>query len=268
MGAISGVDNQFIVDAGSTVALTASVDNPRRSMGAHTFRWAGASQDGANEELLTKATVRVPADAEDGDTIDVSVTPSTTFRGFPPLSRYSFWWAPTGSRPPRVSPSTPATSSTRFSSTGSRRFQNPRDGSTVTLRGVATDPDGGSLITSWVLREAESDLTFSEVGFLDTDRDGTPETSYDLNGDGDNTDTRVDADAALQQAVEDWLSFDDTDANAAAKGLAALAAVTAFGRIAPNLQEPEEPLVELDGAFTTAVSFEVPDLKSTVPLGN
>ena len=35
-------------------------------------------------------------------------------------------------------------------------FQNPRDGSTVTLRGVATDADGDSLITSWVLREAKS----------------------------------------------------------------------------------------------------------------
>ena len=266
VGAISGVDNQFIVDAGSTVALTASVDNPRRSMGAHTFRWAGASQDGANEELLTKATVRVPADAEDGDTIDVSVT---AINNVSRLSTTVEIQLLVGTNRQPTAQGVPVNSGDIFNTLFVHRvtdgFQNPRDGSTVTLRGVATDPDGGSLITSWVLREAESDLTFSEVGFLDTDRDGTPETSYDLNGDGDNTDTRVDADAALQQAVEDWLSFDDTDANAAAKGLAALAAVTAFGRIAPNLQEPEEPLVELDGAFTTAVSFEVPDLKSTVP---
>ncbi len=62
VGQITGVENQFIVAAGSTVRLTATVDDIDQDSG-HSFRWSGATA-GADRSM---AVVRVPADADDGD---------------------------------------------------------------------------------------------------------------------------------------------------------------------------------------------------------
>ncbi len=273
VGAITGVDNQFIVSAGSTVRLTASVDNPLRSMGAHTFRWNGASQVGANADTSTMANVRVPGDAEDGDTIDVSVVAiNNTSR----LSSTTDIQLVIGTNRPPTAEGVPANSGTvsvaALHQLGipplsvhsiTDGFQNPRDGSTVTLRGVATDPDGGSPITSWVLREAKPGQVYDETTFTD----GAGGAGADLNGDGDQTDTRVDADTALQTLVEAWLSPAGADeaAREAAKRVSASQVLTALGSLLDDAEEPEVPLIELNGAFTSTVSFDVPNLKNSVP---
>lgn len=263
VGAITGVENQFIVSAGSTVRLTATVDNTTRSTGAHTFRWSGASQHGANTDTVSMANVRIPGDAEDGDTIDVSVT---TINNGSRLSSTTAIQLQVGTNRPPTAEGVPINSGTVDSTVEALAaiprlsvhsitdgWQNARDGSTVTLRGVATDPDGNPPITSWVLREAKPGQVYDETTFAGT--------GADLNGDGDSTDTRVDADTALQTLVERWLSATEP----AAKAGVAAQVLTAFGSLLADAEEPEEPLVELNGAFTPTVSFEVPNLKSSVP---
>ncbi|MCY4193544.1 MAG: hypothetical protein OXF04_04505 [bacterium] len=271
---LTGVENQFIVSPGSFVVLRARVDNPRRSTGDHTFRWSGASQQSRTPGASNTAKVRIPAGAEHGDTIDVSVTAinngsrlSTTDaielvvdanirpvatgvpankgiiappsalqqRGVPPLSVHSI----------------------------TDGFQNDDDGSTVTLRGVATDADGPPRIVSWVLREAETGATFNETAFP------MSEDTRDLNGDGDATDTRVDQDTALQTLIEDWLSpkGDSDDARAMAKAATEALISTALSLMLADAQEPADPLFELENAFTDTVSFEVPNLRNSTPWG-
>ncbi len=273
VGAITGVDNQFIVSAGSTVRLTASVDNTQRSVGAHTFRWNGASQVGANTNTSTMANVRVPGDAEDGDTIDVSVV---AINNNSRLSSTTDIQLLVGTNRPPAAEGVPANSGTVSVASLHQAgipalsvhsitdgFQNQRDGSTVTLRGVATDPDGNPQITSWVLREAKPGQVYNETEFID----GQGGTGADLNGDGDRTDTRVDADTALQTLVEAWLSPAGADeaAREAAKRVAAVQVLTAFGGLLGDAEEPEVPLIELNGALTSTVSFDVPNLKNSVP---
>ena len=273
IGSITGVEDQFIVAAGSTVLLSAQVTNPVRSMGEHTFRWTGASQQ---PDALNTATVRVPGNAEDGDTIDVSVR---VINNGSRLSTTVPIQLLVGTNRPPSAEGVPVNSGdiagTLFVHSITDGFQNEDDGSTVTLRGVATDADGSSLVTAWQLREANPRQKFNEANFYNPANPfAAPGTStntgnYDLNGDGDEVDALIDADAALQQAVEDWLSpeGDDEAAREASKAAAAAAAQTALWAILldPEFQEAEEPLVELDGAFTSTVSFEVPDLKSNVP---
>ena len=275
VGAITGVENQFIVSAGSTVLLTATVDNTVRSTGAHTFRWNGASQQPTltpatlSATISTQATVRIPGDAEDGDTIDVSVVAiNNTSR----LSSTTAIQLLVGSNRRPTAQGVPINSGTvsvaALHQLGipplsvhsiTDGWQNPRDGSTVTLRGVATDPDGNPPITSWVLREAKAGQVYNETTFSD----GAGGQGADLNGDGDSTDTRVDADTALQTLVERWLV--STDTTTPPKGQVAAQVLTAFGSLLGDAEEPEDALIDLNGAFTPTVSFEVPNLKNSVP---
>ena len=105
------------------------------------------------------ATVRVPADADDGDTIDGSVTTidatriavTTTFQLLVGENT-----APTAGGVPANMGSidSPLTMSPVIQvHKVTDGFQNRRDGSTVTLRGVGNDADGDSIITAWALRE-------------------------------------------------------------------------------------------------------------------
>ncbi len=274
VGAITGVENQFIVSAGSTVLLTATVDNTSRSMGDHTFRWVGASQQPTltpatlSATITTQATVRIPGDAEDGDTIDVSVV---AINNGSRLSSTTAIQLLVGSNRRPTAQGVPINSGTvsvaALHQLGipplsvhsiTDGWQNPRDGSTVTLRGVATDPDGNPPITSWVLREAEAGQVYSE-----TAPSPNPFNGVDLDGDGATTTARVDADKALQTLVERWLESDDT--TTPTKAQVASQVLSALGSLLGDAETPEDPLIELNGAFTPTVSFEVPNLKNSVP---
>ena len=265
---LTGVENQFIVSPGSFVVLTAAVDNPQRSTGDHTFRWSGASQQSRTPGTRNTATVRVPAGAEHGDTIDVSVTAINNG------SRLSTTDAielvvdanirPVATGVPAnqgiIGEGSPLSLSVHSITDG---FQNDDDGSTVTLRGVASDADGPPRIVSWVLREAETGATFNETAFPMSG------STRDLNGDGDETDTRVDQDTALQTLIEDWLSPEGTDdaERATAKRATEGLILRALSMMLADAQEPSDPLFELENEFTDTVSFEVPNLRNSTPWG-
>ncbi len=226
VGQITGVENQFIVGAGSTVLLTATVEDDDQDDG-HVFRWSGAT---AVAGATSTATVRVPADADDGDTIDASVTVIDATR----ISVTTDIQLLVGENTKPTARGVP-TNGVAAEGTGgilgvigrssyTDGIQNPKDGATITLRGVGNDADGDSLIHAWVLRE-------------------TPDNFGAL------MNTALTAIGGI----------------AATPGTAAYGA--AFGTaIAPlglgDLKEPERPLIELSGAFTDTVSFDAPELKN------
>ncbi|MCQ3809455.1 MAG: hypothetical protein KTV68_02760 [Acidimicrobiia bacterium] len=226
----TGVDNQFIVDAGSTVLLTAMVTDDDQPTGTlHNFRWSGATGIPATNT----ATVRVPADADDGDTIDGSVTVTdatrisvtTTFQLLVGENT-----APTagGVDANQGSINNPDPSSDSFGDaviwvhSVTDGFQSQKNGSTVTLRGVGNDADGDSIITAWALREGPMHDAFNT-------------------------------------AIGTWL--DAAKGDAAAKGAADGAALGVIGAQLLDMQTPDEPLLELNGALTDTVSFDVPNLE-------
>ncbi len=217
VGRFTGVENQFIVAAGSTVLLTAEVEDDDQASG-HNHRWSGAT----GVPGTATATVRVPADADDGHTIDGSVTTTDATRisvttAFQLLVGENT--APTAGGVPANGPtidSLPAPAPHIHITTYSDGVQNPKDGATVTLRGVGNDADGDSIVTAWALREAPNQ-------------------------------------AEIEMAVSGWLAA-PTDTTLAG------AAVAAVGGALANLEEPDKPLVELNDAMTDTVSFDVPEL--------
>ena len=233
VGQITGVENQFIVGAGSTVLLTATVDDDDQPSGtAHNFRWSEAT----GVPGTATATVRVPADADDGDTIDGSVTVTDHTRTsvtatFQLLVGENT--APTagGVQANMGSIDNPATGgAVIWVHKVTDGFQNQKDGSTVTLRGVANDADGDSVITAWALREGPDH-------------------------------------AALNTAIGTWITAieaiaPDADAatRASAEAAAAGASLATVGAALQDMQEPDRPLFELEGALTDTVSFDVPNL--------
>ena len=215
VGRITGVENQFIVGAGSTVLLTATVEDDDQASG-HNFRWSGAT---AVPGTAT-ATVRVPADADDGDTIDGSVTVTDETR----ISVTTTFQLLVGENTPPTASGVPTNGNGIPGAIGRSSYtdgiQNPKDGATVTLRGVGNDADGDSLIHAWVQREAPADF-------------GT---------------TMNTALAGLAAAAGDPVATGT-----------ALAPVVA---VLQDLKEPAKPLLELNGAFTDTVSFDVPELEN------
>ena len=216
----TGVDNQFIVDAGSTVLLTATVTDDDQASG-HNFRWSGAT----GIPTTNTATVRVPADADDGDTIDGSVTVTDATR----ISVTTTFQLLVGENTPPTAGGVPvdttpiintlsAPAPTIHFKSYSDGVQNPKDGATVTLRGVGNDADGDSIITAWALRVAPNQ-------------------------------------AAIETAVTTWIADLTDTANAGA------ATALVAGALA-NLEEPEKPLIELNGALTDTVTFDVPELET------
>ena len=245
VGAITGVENQFLVAAGSTVELTANVTDrdqagymaasllatpprPRPTYTtAHTYVWSGANA-GATDRSV--ATVRVPRDAEDGDTIDVMLTVTDSSRASAQVSIQLL--VGTNTKPTAGGVQTNGTGIPTVIGRSSYTdgIQNRKDGATVTLRGVGNDADGDPLIHAWVLRETPDDF-----GTL-------MNTALPLFG----------AAAQALQAATD-------DAGRAAARLQIGQALEPLGL--GDLEEPEKPLFELNGAFTDTVSFDVPELK-------
>ena len=153
VGQITGVENQFIVATGSSVELTATVKDDDQTSG-HVHRWSGATP-GTDS---SKAVVRVPADAEDGDTIDVSVTTIDATRivvTTPIQLLVGENTKPTASGVPTNGNGIPGAIGRSSYTDG---IQNRKDGATVTLRGVGNDADGDALIHAWVQREAPADF--------------------------------------------------------------------------------------------------------------
>ena len=276
VGQITGVDNQFIVDAGSTVVLTAEVkdaDQPasQTAHSGHRYRWTGATQlqDVATTTTTDErrsATVRIPANAEDGDTIDVSVTVVDNSRNAVEVPIQLL----VGKNTPPTASGVPANLGTLnipdaipAAQGGGRALihvhsitdgiQPLKPGQTIpmaieTLRGVANDADGDALITAWTLREGPNH-------------------------------------AALNTAVESWVTAIRAISPTAtvaeietAREAANAATPAALGGTTPvwqvvagalqDMQEPVEPLVELEGAFTDTISFEVPNLQNTKSKGS
>ena len=232
VGQITGVDNQFLVAAGSTVQLTAKVTDrdqpaPTGGISGHRYRWTGASQleddttNTATVDERSMATVRVPAGAEDGDTIEVSVTVTDNSRNavvVPIQLLVGTNTVPTAGGIQSDStlniPDGQGGIADRLSVvTYNDGFQNLKDGSTVTLRGVGNDADGDPLIHAWVQREAPDP-------------------------------------AAFETAIAAWVA-DPTDTAVYAVAGGALA----------DLKEPKRPLLSLEGALSDTVSFNVPELK-------
>ena len=220
VGQFTGVENQFIVAAGSTVRLAATVEDDDQN-GGHTIRWTGATPVGANS---TTATVRVPADAADGDTIDGSVTVTDNTR----LSTTAAFQLLVGQNTPPTAGGVP-TNGTGITGVIDRSsytdgIQSQKDGATVTLRGVGNDADGDALIHAWVLRETPDDFgalmttALTVIGGI-TETQGTP---------------------AYRTAFG--------------------AAIAPLGL--GDLEEPDEPLFELSGALSDTVSFDVPNLEN------
>ena len=229
----TGVENQFIVAAGSAVRLTATVEDDDQASG-HVYRWSGAT---AVPETAT-ATVRVPADADDGDTIDGSVTVIDATR----ISVTATFQLLVGENTVPTAGGVPANMDSIdnpqtqapviYVHKVTDGFQSRRDGSTVTLRGVGNDADGDAIITAWALREGPDH-------------------------------------AALNTAIGTWITAIEaiaSDANAADRAAATAAASGAalgtVGAALQDMQEPDEPLFELSGALTDTVSFDVPNLKN------
>ena len=234
----TGVENQFIVGAGSTVLLTATVEDDDQTSG-HVHRWSGATAvPGTNT-----ATVRVPADADDGDTIDGSVTTidatriavTTTFQLLVGENT-----APTaGGVPANMgsidNPQTNAAVIHVHKVTDG--FQSPRYGSTVTLRGVGNDADGDRIITAWALREGPDHATLNTaIGTWIT-------------------------------AIEAIAPDADATTRATARATASGAALATVGAALQDMQEPKRPLFELNGALTDTVSFDVPNLETGMDAG-
>ena len=226
VGQITGVENQFLVAAGSAVVLTAAVKDGDQPSD-HNFRWSGATPH-ADRAM---ATVRVPADADSGDTIDVSVTVTDATR----ISvTTDIQLKVTG---PNTAPTAEGVPANQGSINNPQNqepelwvhqvtdgFQNRRDGSTVTLRGVGNDADGDSIITAWSLRDAPDPDAFDDL-------------------------------------ITAWLAAKNAESPDSAAIATAAGAVLGSGAL-QDLQEPERPLLELDGAFTDTVSFDVPNLET------
>ena len=229
----TGVENQFIVAAGSTVQLAATVKVNRVTQTAgYSYRWSGAVQVAAADDADTttinepaEARIRIPANAEDGDTIDVSVTVTDTARRTSVTTPIQLL---VGENTSPTAGGVPANEDdilgTLYVHSITDGFQNQRDGSTVTLRGVGNDADGDSIITAWAQREAPDPDTFNRL-------------------------------------VEAWLDAKNADSPDAEAIGAAAGAVLQSGALG-DLRESDEPLVELDGALTDTVSFDVPNLKN------
>ncbi|MCY4194186.1 MAG: hypothetical protein OXF04_07820 [bacterium] len=234
VGQFTGVENQFIVAAGSTVRLTATVEDDDQTGGGHTARWTGATQGSSP----TTATVRVPADAADGDTIDGSVTVTDNTR----LSTTATFQLLVGQNTPPTAggvdanmgsidnPGTTPPTPVIYVHKVTDGFQSQKDGSTVTLRGVGNDPDGDSIVTAWALMEGPDH-------------------------------------ARLQSTISTWITAieaidpsGDADTRATARATASGAALAFVGAALQDMQEPDEPLFELNGALTDTVSFDVPNL--------
>ena len=235
VGRFTGVENQFIVDAGSTVLLTAKAEDDDQDDG-HIFRWSGAT---ALTDQSMMATVRVPADADDGDTIEGSVTVTDETR----ISVTTDFQLLVGENTPPTAGGVPANQGSIDSVDNPQTpdvdeslggpviwvhsvtdgFQNQRVGSTVTLRGVGNDADGDSIITAWALREGPMHDAFNT-------------------------------------AIGTWLDAEKGDA--AAKGAADGAALGVIGAQLRDMQTPDDPLLELNGALADTVSFDVPNLKN------
>jgi len=235
VGEFTGVENQFIVASGSAVRLTASVSvNGAAQTSGYSYRWSGASAGATS----ATATVRVPGDAADGDTVDVSVTVTDTARRTSVTTPVQLL---VGENTPPTAGGVPANQGSIDNPTANNApvlyvhrigdgFQNQKDGSTVTLRGVGNDPDGDAIITAWVLREGP-------------DHD------------------------ALHAAITTWLgATEDLDLTMpqglSAKAAADGAALPVVGAALLDMQEPEMPLFELNGALTDTVSFDVPQVKA------
>lgn len=224
---VTGVENQFLVVAGSAVVLTAAVKDADQPAGtAHRFRWSGATS-GADP---AKAVVRVPSDASSGDTIDVSVTVTdATRRSVTAAIQLKVTGAnakPTAEGVPanKGSIDNPATGdAVIWVHAVGDGFQNAKVGSTVTLRGVGNDPDGDSIITAWAQREGP-------------DHD------------------------ALHDAITTWLAASAADG--AVKAQVDGAALGVVGAALQDMQEPDTALLELEGELTDTVSFEVPNLRN------
>ncbi|MYE73337.1 MAG: hypothetical protein F4240_08645 [Acidimicrobiia bacterium] len=229
----TGVENQFIVDAGSTVLLTAEVEDDDQADG-HNHRWTGAT----GVPGTATATVRIPADAEDGDTIDGSVTTTDATR----ISVTTTFQLLVGENTAPTAGGVPANmgsidnpltmSPVIYVHKVTDGFQNQRDGSTVMLRGVGNDADGDSIITAWAQREGPDH-------------------------------------AALNAAIGTWIGAidaiaDDADATTRATAIATAsgAALGTVGGALQDMQEPDEPLFELSGGLTDTVSFDVPNLEN------
>ena len=238
----TGVENQFIVAAGSTVLLTATVEDDDQEEG-HNFRWSGAT----GVPGTATATVRVPADADDGDTIDGSVTVTDATR----ISVTATFQLLVGENTAPTAGGVPANMGTinlPAASGGGALisvhsvtdgFQNPRDGSTVTLRGVGNDADGDSIITAWALREGPNHSALEGA---------------------------ISAWVAAINAIDRTGTQDAQDiAKAAADALDIGGGVTVWQVVAgalQDMQEPDMPLFELNGALTDTVSFDVPNLEN------
>ena len=238
----TGVENQFIVGAGSTVQLTASVEDDDQDSD-HTFVWNGATP-GSDRSM---AVVRVPADADDGDTIDGSVTVIDRTR----ITVTTTFQLLVGENTKPTAGGVPANMGTinlPAASGGGALisvhsvtdgFQNPKDGSTVTLRGVGNDADGDSIITAWALREGPNHSALEGA---------------------------ISAWVAAINAIDRTGTQDAQDtAKAAADALDIGGGVTVWQVVAgalQDMQEPDMPLFELSGALTDTVSFDVPNLES------
>ena len=238
----TGVENQFIVGAGSTVLLTADVEDDDQATG-HVHRWTGANAvPGTNT-----ATVRVPADADDGDTIDGSVTTIDATR----IAVTTTFQLLVGENTPPTAGGVPANMGTLNLPPASGGgalisvhsvtdgFQNQRDGSTVTLRGVGNDADGDSIITAWALREGPNHSALQ--GAITAWRAAINAI--------DRTASQADQDTAKEAA----------DALDIGGGVAVWQVVAGALQ---DMQEPEKPLFELNGALTDTVSFDVPNLEN------
>ena len=201
----TGVENQFIVAAGSTVLLTATVEDDDQPSGVnHTYRWSGAAQVSPVDDATTAdvyepatATVRIPADAKDGDTIDVSVTVIDASR----IAVTTPIQLLVGENTPPTASGLPAVVSINDG------FQNLRDGSTYTLRGVGHDADGDSLFYAWVewdpvnMEPAKDPVLELEGSLTDTVTFEVPELKNDHDGDGTNNEP-PDTDPATSEDVE------------------------------------------------------------------
>ena len=231
-----GIQNQYIVNPGSVVRLTAN-----RVLN-NTVRWTGAypGADDDSEADSGTATRRIPATANAGTTYDVTVTElggprrTTTVQLVVGNNQ-----APTADGVTADGSDIGDIEELIYADKDDSDSDNDlglnvlavndgpqSDGQPITLRGVGNDPDGGSLIEAWALREI-------------------PATQAN----------------ALADAITAWRGSTDDSKNRGDPKVAKTAIDDALKELGKLTADPDNPTITLiDPVGDGTVSFQVPQV--------
>ncbi len=220
-----GVDNQWLVSAGSVVQLTAS----NFGDDATKLRWTGAAGSGST------VTRRIPAVATAGTTYDVTVTDGTRTTTVQLVVGNN--QAPTADAVSADGPEFQLVGPNNdlqvlFLADGVQPDRQP-----ITLRGVGNDPDGGSLIEAWTVLDFPADQATNAANLLDI------VSAFEATPADDRSRFFIDLDPGDRSSNNDAVAF-----------------ISIIQTILPELTPSENPAITLVNPVGDTVSFEVPEV--------